>query len=90
MAVEPLIPSGYDERFDMKYQLVILTIKTQKQYNYTDIEKIIREEYGDGEFFHWFKPTGMLTEAMNTYNIALYTIKEKNTTEKNAVFEGIE
>lgn len=52
MAVEPLIPSGYDERFDVKYQLVIQTIKTQKQYNYTDIEKIIREEYGDGEFFY--------------------------------------
>ncbi|RBL88691.1 hypothetical protein [Chitinophaga flava] len=53
MAVEPQIPTGYDQRFDVKYQLIMQTAKTQKQYTYTDIEHFIRQEYGDsGEFFY--------------------------------------
>ncbi len=47
MAKMPLIPTGYDEKLDLKFRLVELTVKTKKKYTFEDVRKCIRTEYGE-------------------------------------------
>lgn len=46
MAQEPLIPSGYNDELDIKYQVVKQTIETQKKIIYEDVKYQIENKYG--------------------------------------------
>ena len=39
MAKTPIIPTGYDEHYDMKFPLVDLTVKTKRKYTLQEVEE---------------------------------------------------
>ncbi len=39
MAKTPIIPTGYDEHYDMKFTLVDLTVKTKRKYTLQEVEE---------------------------------------------------
>jgi hypothetical protein len=49
MAIEPNLPSGYREDYDIIYQTVKRTAETQKQYTYEEMVDYIKQTYGIGE-----------------------------------------
>lgn len=53
MAADPVVPTGYDERFDVLYQTVKKTAETKQQYTYEGIVTFIKETYGasDSDLF---------------------------------------
>lgn len=39
MAKTPIIPTGYNEHYDMKFTLVDLTVKTKRKYTLQEVEE---------------------------------------------------
>ncbi|WP_222430762.1 hypothetical protein, partial [Cohnella terricola] len=48
MATYPILPTGYDEKFDVRFQLIERTIKEKKRFTIEEIMAQIKEEYGEG------------------------------------------
>ncbi|WP_452219424.1 hypothetical protein, partial [Lacinutrix salivirga] len=46
MARMPVIPTGYNENYDLKFKLIELTVKNKKKYSLQDIEEYILKEHG--------------------------------------------
>lgn len=46
MAAYPLIPTGYNEQYDLIYQIAKRTAETRNQYTYEEITNFIKETYG--------------------------------------------
>ncbi len=53
MAMLPVIPTGYNENFDLKFKLIDLTIQKKKKHTFQEIESYITEQ--NGEEFKIFK-----------------------------------
>ncbi|AEP36795.1 hypothetical protein [Taylorella asinigenitalis] len=53
MAKEPVIPTGYNEQFDVKFKLIELTVKNKRRYTYNEVIDCIRKEYGCGVDIFW-------------------------------------
>ncbi len=51
MSKLPVIPTGYNENFDLKFKLVELTVKNKKKYSFDEVKKYIKDENGDVEIF---------------------------------------
>lgn len=47
MANYPVIPTGYDEKLDVRFQLVERTIKEQKRFTVEEIVHKLKEEHGE-------------------------------------------
>lgn len=53
MAKEPVIPTGYNEQLDVKFQLVDLTVKNRRRYTFEEIIEYIKKENGNSVEFIW-------------------------------------
>ncbi|GFD71523.1 hypothetical protein [Tenacibaculum mesophilum] len=51
MAKIPVLPTGYNESFDLKFRLVDLTVKTKRKYSFNDIKELIKSEYDKVNIF---------------------------------------
>lgn len=53
MAKYPVLPTGYEERRDIRFQLVERTIKEQRRFTIEEVVEQLRNELGEEvELFH--------------------------------------
>lgn len=53
MAKEPVIPTGYNEQLDVKFQLVDLTVKNKRRYTFEEVADYIKKENGNSVEIIW-------------------------------------
>jgi hypothetical protein len=51
MSKFPVLPSGYDEELDVKYQLVKLTVENKTKYSYSEVIERLQKIYGSNVKF---------------------------------------